>query len=744
MPEMGSRWSHGDHPVDRLRSASGDMLEGAAKAARSPLDGGKAAELHGRLLAHYLRELDAQGPARKDMELDEAFYDHDQWDPSDVAILRSRGQEPLTYNVIKQAIDWVLGTERRTRVQYRILPRRKEFRASAEAKSQLLKYLSDVNLTEYAVSRAFTDATRAGIGWLESGVQDDTRGEPIYEGYVPWRSMVYDTAAEELDLSDARFIFRTKWLDSDRVKALFPKRAGLVDASVSKHYEWGPVMDRHGDEPMDSLEILAQNPHYSSIEASAYQRDRVRVIEAWFTVPEPADWMAGGQFAGELYDEWSPGHAAEIEGGAAEVRKRPTERVYCMLMTLRGVLHLSPSPYRHNRYPFTPVWGYRRAKDGMPYGMIRGMRDAQRDLNKRMAKALAIINSNKTIMDKGAVDDLDEFEEEVARPDAIIVKNPGKELRLDVDRDLADAHLKVMSMSIGLIQTLSGVTDETMGKTTNATSGRAIQARQEQGQMSTAALFDNLLLARQHHGAKLLSLCEQFLTEEKAFRITNSRGQPDFLTVNDGLPENDIVRSKADYVISEESWNATVRQAAVQQFMDLLTQLGPVAPQVVMSILDLMVEMMDLPQGEEVVKRIRQMTGMEDPDADPQAPDPEREARDAAKAEEAQMQKRAAQAEIAKLEAEAARVGAQAEKLMADTAKVAAGMPAQNIETQSKALDLARNMLAATGAVRAADGVLSRAGYQTPAEQNAAAAAQQAAQEQAQAQEMPMEQETMQ
>lgn len=700
-------------PEDRLRVPSAGILAGAAEAVGSPLDGPKAQELHGKLLSHYLRELDSQAESRREMEMDEAFYDHDQWDEGDKRILRDRGQEPLTYNIIAQSVNWVLGTERRTRVDYRVLPRRKDGGPQAERKSQILKYLADTNLSEFSVSRAFADAVKAGVGWLECGVQDDAEGEPIYDAYASWRNIIYDTTAQEPDLSDARFLFRTKWLDTDVAKAMFPGREGLIDASVSKHYEWGPVMDRHGDEPMDAQEELGQNQHYSSIENPSFARDRVRVIEAWFKIPEMTDRVAGGDFTGEVFDPQSPGHVESVESGDAEVRKRVTYRVYVMVMTLRGVLWLSPSPYRHNRYPFTPVWGYRKASDGTPYGLIRGMRDAQKDVNKRMTKALAILNSNKTIMDKGAVDDLDEFAEEVSRPDAIIVKNPGKALDIGVDRDLAAAHLEIMHLSMGIIQSLSGVTDEAMGRTTNATSGRAITARQEQGAMSTMQIFDNLRLARQHHGAKKLSLVEQFMSEAKTFRITNQRGNPEYVNVNDGLPENDIVRSKADFIISEESWNATLRQAGVQAFMELLTQLGPVAPNIVMALLDLLVETMDLPNSDEIVKRVRQITGMEDPDADPNAPDPERDARMQAQAMQQEMAMRGAAAQLAEQEAKAAVAAAQAEKVAADAARIAASLPAQSIETQDKALELAAKMLAAAPAIPVADRVLAEAAYPT-------------------------------
>jgi hypothetical protein len=388
-------------------------------------------------------------------------------------------------------------------------------------------------------------------------------------------------------------------------------------------------------------------------------------------------------------------------------------------MTTTGLLWLSQSPYRHNRYPFTPLSAYRKAADNSPYGMIRNMRDAQRDINKRLSKAQYILNSRVIIMDEGAVEDIDDLEEEAARPDPIIVKKVGKAFEMRTERELAASHLELMSLSTNMIQSLSGVTDESLGRTTNASSGKAIIARQQQGALSTAPIFDNLRMSRQFHGEKVLSLIEQFTTEEKQFRITNQRGNPDYVTVNDGLPENDIIRSKADFVISETDYNATMRQAAVDQFMDLAAKIAPVAPQIVMVMLDLLIESMDLPNGEELVKRVRQITGMEDPDADPNAPDPEREARQAAAAEQAQREARAQEANIRTIEAKALETEAKAGKLVADTEKARADLqrmletlPREKLADMKAALELAIQMIGASPAVDTADALLQSTGAQ--------------------------------
>ncbi|MDI9814949.1 hypothetical protein QM436_18990, partial [Acinetobacter baumannii] len=78
--------------------------------------------------------------------------------------------------------------------------------------------------------------------------------------------------------------------------------------------------------------------------------------------------------------------------------------------------------------------------------------------------------------------------------------------------DLAPAHLELASRSIQMIQQVGGVTDELLGRATNAVSGVAIKARQEQSSVATNKLLDNLRLAFQQHGEKELSLIEQFMT----------------------------------------------------------------------------------------------------------------------------------------------------------------------------------------------------------------------------------------
>ncbi|MND20868.1 hypothetical protein D3C76_47940 [compost metagenome] len=693
------------------------------------LDSEPMREFHCLVLAMYEQELDRQAENRAQMSIDEDFYDNIQWTPEDAQTLRDRGQEPLVYNVITQALNWVIGSEKRGRTDFRVLPRRKDAGRQAQRKTQLLKYLGDVNRTPFNRSRGFEDAVKVGVGWLEDGVQDDGDEEPVYSRYESWRNMLWDSASSEKDLSDCRYIFRSKWVDLDVAAAMFPKRIGTLNASARDPDTYG--IDTQGDEAMDSQETELQDFNSSRTSITTYQRQRVRLIEGWIRRPAKVRQLHGGQFRGEVYDEASPGHVEAVQSGESVVVEKVMMRMHVCIFTSVGLLYFGESPYRHNKFPFTPIWCYRRGRDGLPYGMIRGMRDIQYDINKRAAKALYILSTNKVIMDEGAVEDLDEFKEEVSRPDAVIVKKSGKELIINAEREVAAAHMQFMQQSIGMIQTLSGVTDELLGRTTNATSGKAIGLRQEQGSMATAGIFDNLRFATQIQGEKQLSLVEQYFSEEKQFRITNMRGTPEYIAINDGLPENDITRTKADFVISESDWRATIRQGQAEELIALLAQLAPVAPQLAMVMIDLIVEDMDIGNREELVKRIRQVTGMRDPDAE--EPTPEEMQAEQAKQQQAQLQQRAMMADIAKKEADATKAQADAQKSAAGAAQIGAQIANQNVATQSAALDAAAKTVTAPQVVPIADAILHESGFQSRTEQEEVAmqqAQQQAAAEQ--------------
>ena len=576
----------------------------------------------------YEQERDRQAANRYQMALDEDYYDGLQWTEEDAQELLTRGQAPLVFNEIKPTLDWMIGTERRTRIDFKVLARRKDGTDNADAKTQLMKYLSDTSKEPYHRSRAFNDAIKAGLGWLETGVRNDPNDELLYTRYESWRNMLYDSNGVESDISDARYVFRWKWLDEDVAIAYFPERKDKIQEAVKNtaningydaNDEFWYMGARVTQPGQDYTVSMGRYKPYDGSPFQVSRRSRVKLIECWYRIPVLKRKFVGGQFENEPFDPNNKDHIEELKDYS--LYDKLEMEIRCAIFCDSGLLFDGPSPYHHGRLPFVPIWCYRRKRDNAPYGIIRGLRDPQDDLNKRNSKALWIMSSNRVIADAGAVDDWDELRDEVARPDMLIVKNPGKNIEIDRDQQLAEEHINLMERDVQHIRNVGGVTPENLGRQTNANSGVAIQNRQEQGGVVTTEPFDNLHFAQQLLGEMELANIEQFYSAPKVVRILGARGGAKYMELNQQQPDgsvlNDITRDQADYVVSEAEYKSALRQAMFESMFDIVGRLAQMNPQVALSLLDLVVEMADLPNKDELVIRIRQLNGQRDPDSDP-------------------------------------------------------------------------------------------------------------------------------
>lgn len=700
-----------DSPVERLDMGGGGGDGGNDMPTKHPMDDDGIRATHRMLLGQYRHELEVQTDNRVEMATDEAYYDHEQWTEEEKRILEERGQAAITYNVIHNTVNWVIGTEKRGRTDFKIQPRGKEDAKPAEAKTKYMKYVSDCWHTPFNRSRSFGEQVKAGLGWIETSVPSEDDEEPTGDRFESWRNILHDSAATEMDGSDMRYQFRTKWLDLDIAIAMFPGSKAHLEQSASEITDFGAMTLLDGDEAMDGAEFSREQTGSGEDALNGFRRKRVRVIEAWYKNPEMTDKIRGGSFKGDIYDANDPRHAEAIAAGKGRLHKKLTMRVRVMLMTTLHPLLDMASPFRHNRLKFVPLWGYINSRTNLPYGLIRGLRPIQDDINKRASKALGILSNNKTIMEEGALGDnmtIDEYIEEASNPNAVITIKAGKRLDMDVDRELAPAHLSLMDRGMEMIRSVGGVTAENLGEGAKSASGRAIALRQDQGSTSTTTFFDNLRFGAQNHGEITLCNIEQFVTEEKQYRVTNERGVAAFEGVNDGSPENDITRSKADFVISEEDWRATIRQAANEQLFDLLAKMPP---DVAVMIFDLVIDGMDITNREEIVKRIRQATGQRDPDATEPTPEEmaaqqAKQAQDELAQAQVRLQMAEVKAKIALTEAQTATANAQVKKIGADTVNA-------NMTAAVAAMTAATQVITMPTIARVADGLLTQGGWKT-------------------------------
>lgn len=642
------------------------------------LDTAEAREEHRKLLNWYYREREIQAQNRMEMAVDHDFYDNFQWDPDDSAILKDRGQMPLVYNEVAPMVDWLIGTERRTRVDWNVLPRAEDDVQSADVKKKVLKYVADVNQVQFNRSRAFADSVKGGVGWVDDGARDDPTQDILYGKYEDWRNVLWDSAGYELDLSDSRYLFRWRWVDEDIATMSFPERADKIMLAVEdagafategEHDVW--YFNEKLDMAGQRTGVLHASGAGVTVDAT---RRRVRLIECQYRKPVLSKIVVSGPFKGAYFDprDQVMGEALSRHGGM--LVDRVMMRMHFAVFTEAHLLSLSTSIYRHNSFSLTPIWCYRRSRDRLPYGAIRRVRDIQQDLNKRASKALFMLNTNQIIADVDAFEDWNEAREEVDRPDGNIAKKRGADVTIRRDTEAATGQLQMMTLAAQSIQKTAGINNENLGRQTNAVSGAAIEARQNQGAVGTTEPFDNLRLAVLSQGRKMLSLAEQFYTEEKVLRLTGSRGKLEWVRVNqpeeqaDGSVRflNDITAAMADFVVAEQDYTDTLRQA---MFESLNAIAGRVAPELALRLLRLAFQFSNMPNKDEIVDMIRQMTGEPDPDKEltpEEAQQQEEQMR--MQAEAMQMQRETAalaleesRARVRELNAKAAEVEAKAQ-----------------------------------------------------------------------------------
>jgi hypothetical protein len=641
-----------------------------------------------KLQEWWLQARETQALVRLEMDTDENFYHGDQFTQEDRLALEAVGQAPLVFNKTKPVIDWLIGTERRTRVDFNVLPRQKGKEKDAQVKKDVLKYISDTSKAPFARSEAFKEAAMSGLGWLEVGVRADETEEPIFIRQESWRNIWYDALGVAKDTSDWRYLYRSKWTDLDIAQAMFPDFAGELercatsvgtDLSTSDDDEFYiGLRFSHRDRTGNQIGL----PSYTDIIHGNVnnRRERVRLVECWYRMPLKGRKVKGGKHHGRVVNLKNQKMMFElnrdIDAGVASVYDAVVMQVKCAVFCENVLLQNMDSPYHHNRFPFVPVWAYRKGKFHEPYGVVRNCRDPQEDLNKRYSKALFLLSSTRIIADRNAVQDWESVREEVGRPDAqILLDTPGARFEINKEATLAEEQVKLM-MNDGMhIQEVSGVTSENLGRDTNAISGRAVLAKQTQGSVVSAELFDNLRFSQQHLGELTLSTAEQFMDEEKAIRITGEKGSIHWRDINtpgeDGGVMNDITATQMDYIVSEQDFRDTMKQAMFESLSDSIAKMPP---QVGLKLLDAVVELADFAGKDELVRRIRKINGELPPEE--QWTDADREQAKAIQQkeqEQEQIQQQAIALEFAEKNAKVEKIKAEIKRILAEASQAGAG-----------------------------------------------------------------------
>jgi hypothetical protein len=194
------------------------------------------------------------------------------------------------------------------------------------------------------------------------------------------------------------------------------------------------------------------------------------------------------------------------------------------------------------------------------------------------------------------------------------------------------------------MKAIAGIYDASLGARSNETSGRAIMARQREGDVSTFHFIDNLTRSIRQAGRVLVDLIPKIYDTPRIVRIIGKDDEAEQVPVNQEyqtqddtgqiiLAMHDLRAGKYDVSVNAGPSYTTQRQEAADQMIELIRAFPDAAP----FVGDLLAKNLDWPGADEIAKRLEAIV--------PQAPGQGSE-------QEAQMQQQAAQAEAAKASAD--------------------------------------------------------------------------------------------
>jgi hypothetical protein len=652
-------------------------------------------ERHERLMAWFVGEVYRQANNRAQMAKDERYYDMHQVSDEMRRAVEARGHTVVQWDMITPQIDWLLGTERRMRIDAKIMPRRtldQESTIDAENKTNLLKWIDDTNKTGYQRSAAWDDAMKAGMGWLEVFAMKEKDGWTVGKQAIPWKLCYHDSLnLEKTGRQQQRFFFRIKPVDLDIALAHFPKkrveilRCAANADQLQSLQTWMSIPGQMLD--LESVLGRVDSDPTTAMPLDLFNiRQRVLLVEAWSLEPFTDDSSIS------LDDP---------------VRLRP----HVTIMTEFDIIAESWSPYKHDRIPFVPYWGYADKTTGLPYSPIRRQRDRQDALNRAMSRALHDISVDQLHIESGAIDEakmnISELRDELDDPSGIaIFKNDALQsgrVKVVKHTESAEAHMNFSQHLIASMQLSASVNRESTGGGLPGTSGAALGKREDQSNIQNAELFDGLILAHTDEGELTLSVAEQFMSGPMVIPTKDPRGVPQPMALNQWNPDtgtydNDICRLEARYVITEQPWRASLGQAQFESLMLVLKDMAGAAPQVVLALLDTVFEYADIPNKQQIVERIRSVTGQQAPD---QRPTPEQVQMAQRKAQIADLE---FQAQLKKLQFAIANPDPKGQQLTADTL-------VKELEALGLAATVAMQAAANPALTPATDSILSAVGF---------------------------------
>lgn len=348
--------------------------------------------------------------------------------------------------------------------------------------------------------------------------------------------------------------------------------------------------------------------------------DYVRVSEYWVKKPEKKTLALGvdGSIA-DITDADESVKAYHLARGS-RVEERDGYRVCRYLITAAAVLE-GPEEWPGRFIPIVPVVGeeIRIGRKLIRNGIVRHAKDAQRMSNyfhSAHTETVALQPKAPFVVTEQNVAKYQDVWEQANKknypylPYEPDTKNGGAAPQRVQPPVSSQGVLDGLTLAREDLRSVIGIYDAGLGKKSNETSGKAILARQREGDVGSYLYIDNFARAVRHTGNIINDLIPHIYDTERTIRIMGEDGKIDVLEINkakgvgpngETMFDKDITVGAYD-VVSTVGPSYTTRR---EEARDGMTEFVRAAPETAPLILDLIAKAQDWPMSDDIAKRIR-------------------------------------------------------------------------------------------------------------------------------------------
>jgi hypothetical protein len=561
-------------------------------------------DIHQRAKERFTLARDAFSETRSRMVEDLHFSnpaEPKQWDEQVRRIRENAadGARPcLTFDQTNQYIAQVVNDSRQNKPSIKVMPVDSKADISvAETLEGVIRHIEYASRAGIAYDTAQEYAARIGLGYMrvlpevvdpESNLQE-IRIKRVHDPL----SVTLDPDSTEPDGSDSMFGFVESRMSKTAYEKKYPKKS---KQSWDGAGDW---VDRDSVRICEYFEITEAKKNMIVAVGPDGMDLRVSEEEYWQFVQQS-------------------GFKPEIRGTyAASVRQQKW-------ITMDGAETLEETDFPSIYVPLIPVYGYEIWIEGKRYvcGLTRRMMDAQRSYNYERSSYIEQVALQPKAPFMAAWESIENFEGDWAGA------NIGNKAYLPYNaRDEDGNPLPVPSrqapppipaafaqgsqMALNDIQASIGMYRANLGAPSNETSGRAIRARQHEGDTANFHYIDNLSRSMEHLGRIVVGMIPKIYDTKRIAKILGDDGSNDMVTIDPNQDQAAVKKGKKVVSINPNVGTYDVRVKVGPAYTTLreeaaanLTDIVKGNPQLMSVLGPVWARMQDWPEADKVSRML--------------------------------------------------------------------------------------------------------------------------------------------